>query len=238
MIKKFIILFFVLVSFSSVFSQGKFNKKNANLPYFENSKFHFGFSLGGNSGSFKVKYDLTTMDSLISLQTSSQGGFNIGFLGSMRINDYFTVRFLPTLAFTQRNFNYIFESSPRNNAQTRIVESVYVMFPLLMKYRSARYNNFAAYVIGGPNFAWDLASKHDVNNELVISEQVLKVKRQNIFAEIGFGTDFFLEYFKLSIELKYSHGLGNVFIDDGSYWAEPIQEITPKMFTISVHFEG
>ena len=231
MIQRILIAAFILTSLSPVLGQGKFKEKNANLPYFERSKFHFGFTLGGNSGMFSTQTDLTAIDSLISLQAAPQGGFNIGFLGSMRFNDYFTLRFLPTLAFTERNMNFVF-------AVTKKIESVYVMFPLLVKYRSARYNNFAAYVVAGPNFAWDLGSKFDVNNDLVISEQILKVKRQNIFAELGFGTDFFLEYFKLSIELKYSHGLTNVFIKDNSFWAQPIQEIRPKLFTVSIHFEG
>ena len=238
MVKKIVILVVILASFSGAFAQGKFKQKNANLPYFEHSKFHFGFTLGANSASFKMKYDLTTIDSLISIQSNSQAGFNIGFLGSMRFNDFFTLRFLPTLSFAQRNVNYTFTGDPRNVNATRIMESVYVMFPLLVKYRSARYNNFAAYVIAGPNYALDLASKFDVNNEVIIAEQVLKVQRNNFFAEIGFGTDFFLEYFKFSVEFKYSQGLNDVFIKDDSFWAIPIQEIKPGMFTVSLHFEG
>lgn len=238
MVKKIVILVVILASFSGAFAQGKFKQKNANLPYFEHSKFHFGFTLGGNSASFKMKYDLTTIDSLISLQANSQAGFNIGFLGSMRFNDHFTLRLLPTLSFAQRNVNYTFKGDPKNISASRIIESVYVMFPLLVKYRSARYNNFAAYIVAGPNYALDLSSQFDVNNELVISEQVLKIQRHNVFAEIGFGTDFFLEYFKFSVELKYSHGLNDVFIKDNSFWAIPIQEIKPRLFTVSLHFEG
>ncbi len=238
MIKKLFILFLVLGSFAPAMAQSRIKSKAGNLPYFERSKFHFGFTLGGNTSSFRVKYDLTTIDSLISLNIGSQGGFNIGFLGSMRFNDYFTLRFLPSLAFAQRNFDYVFEGAERNISVTKIVESTYVMFPFHIKYRSARYNNFAAYVVGGANLAYDLSSQFDVNNQVVVAEQVLKVKRENWFAELGFGTDFFLEYFKFSIELKYSRGLNDVFVDDNSFWAVPIQEVKPGMFTVSLHFEG
>lgn len=219
-------------------AQSKFKRKSPNLPYFEEQKFHFGFTLATNVASYRVKYDLTTIDSLISLQAGSQTGFNIGFMGSMRFNDNFSVRFLPTLTFAQRNFDYIFEGSPRNTTATRIVESTYVMFPLLIKYRSKRYNNFATYVVGGGNFALDLSSQFDVNNDVAIDAQVLKVQRQNYFAELGLGFDFFLEYFKFGIEFKYSHGLNDVFVKDNSFWAIPIQEIKPGMFTISLLFEG
>ena len=221
-----------------MFAQNKFKKKSPNLPYFEEHKFHFGFLLATNSSNFKIKYDLTSIDSLISLNVARQQGFNIGFMGSMRFNDYFSLRFLPTLAFAQRNFDYVFEGIEKNVSVTRIVESTYVMFPVLIKYRSRRYNNFAAYVVGGGSLAYDLSSQFDVNNEVIIAEQVLKVQRQNWFAEFGVGTDLFLEYFKFAIEFKYSYGLNNVFVKDNSFWAVPIQEIKPRMFTVSLLFEG
>lgn len=219
-------------------AQSKFKRKSPNLPYFEENKFHFGFLLAVNVSGFKIKYDLTAVDSLISLQVGSQTGFNIGFMGSMRFNKYFSLRFLPTLAFSQRNFDYKFNSDPRNINVTRIVESTYVMFPVLLKYRSQRYNNFATYVVGGGSLAYDLSSQFDVNNEVTVDSQVLKVQRQNFFAEVGLGTDFFLEYFKFGIEFKYSYGLNDVFVNDKSFWAQPIQEVKPRMFTVSLLFEG
>ena len=238
MIKKTLILvIFASLSFS-LSAQNKFHKKKVNQPNFEKHTFHFGFSLGTNKSSFRTKYDLTAIDSLTSIQVAKQTGFNIGFVGSMRFNNFFTLRFLPTLAFAQRDVDFIFKNTDRNITNSRIIESTYVMFPLLIKYRSLRYNNFAAYVVAGGNYAHDLSSKIDVDNNLVIDAQVLKVKKDNFFAEIGFGTDFFLEYFKFGIEFKYSHGLNNILYKDDSFWAKPIQEIKPGMFTISLLFEG
>ena len=239
MIKQILILFLLLaVGFGSYADDKKDPTRKGNLPYFEKHRLHFGFTLGVNSGNFRVKTDLTAVDSLISLQVGSQSGFNIGIVSSYRFNEHFTFRFLPTLAFAQRNFNYLFENQPRNIAATRIIESTYIMFPLLFKFRSARYNNFAAYAIAGGNFAIDLASQFDVNNDVVIDAQVLKVQRNNYLGEVGAGFDFFLEYFKFSLEFKYSHGLNDIFVNDGSFWSEPIREIKPQMFSVSLHFEG
>lgn len=236
--KKFaLILIFISVGFG-LSAQNKYKQKTPNLPYFEEQKFHFGFLLATNTSSFRIKYDLTTIDSLVSLQVNSLTGFNIGFMGSMRFNDNFSLRFLPTLAFAERNFDYVFQEDPKNKTVSKKVESTYVMFPLLIKYRSQRYNNFAAYVVGGGSFALDLSSQFDVNNDVAIDAQVLKVQRQNIFAEAGLGIDLFLEYFKFAIEFKYSHGLNDVFVKDNSFWAIPIQEVKPGMFTISFLFEG
>ena len=239
MIKKiFIVLFISGMALSAYAQSHKTGQSHPNLQYFEKDRFHFGFSLGGNSTSFKMNYDLTAIDSLTSIETNGQAGFNIGLVASMRFNRYFTLRFTPTLAFAQRNVEYTFANEPINIKATRIVESTYLQFPLLVKYRSQRNGNFAAYIIGGANYAYDLSSQYGVNNDVVISDQVLKINRSNIFAEGGFGVDLFMAYFKFSIELKYSHGLTNIIIEDGSFWVQPITDIRPKMFTVSFHFEG
>lgn len=239
MIKNIFIVIFILGVGSSMYAQShKTGQNHPKLPNFERDRFHFGFTLGGNSTSFKMNYDLTAFDSLQSIETNGQSGFNIGLVGSMRFNRYFTLRFTPTLAFAQRNVEYTFVGNTLDSKTTRIIESTYLQFPLLLKYRSQRNGNFAAYVIGGGNYAYDLSSQFNVNNDVVISEQVLKVNRSNYFAEAGFGVDLFMDYFKFSIELKYSYGLNNIVVKDGSFWVQPISNIRPKMFTISFHFEG
>ena len=239
MIKKiFIVLFISGMALGAYAQSHKTGQHHPNLEYFEKDRFHFGFSLGGNTTSFKINYDLTTFDSLVSIQTNGQAGFNIGLVGSMRFNRFFTLRLTPTLAFAQRNVEYVFANEPVNIKATRIVESTYIQFPLLVKFRSQRNGNFASYIIGGANYAYDLSSQHGVNNDVVISDQVLKVSRSNLFAEAGFGIDLFMEYFKFSIELKYSYGVTNIMVDDGSFWVQPISDIRPKMFTVTFHFEG
>ncbi len=233
----FIILFFLSTSVG-VMAQSTVDRGHPNLRYFEQNQMHFGFTLGFNTANFNIDYDLTGYDSLISIKAKSQAGFNIGLVSSLRLNRYFTLRFTPTLVFAQRDVEYVFASEPKNLNTTKIVESTYIMFPLLFKYRSERLGNFAAYVVGGGNYGFDLSSQVDYNNDVVIEEQLLKINKSTFFAEAGFGVDFFLEYFKFSIELKYSHGLGKAYIDDGSFWAEPINDMKPKMFTVSFHFEG
>jgi hypothetical protein len=237
-----IVTLFLLFSISlGAFAQRKSSeRRHPNLPNFEQSKFHFGFSLGGNSANFEMDYDLTTYDSLLSLKSNNQSGFSIGLISSMRLNRYFTLRFTPSLVFAQRNVEYVFKNAEdlKNYTRVRTVESTYVTFPVSMKFRSARKGNFATYILAGGNFAIDLSSQADVNNNVVEDEQVLKLGSTNLFAEGGFGIDFFLEYFKFAIEFKYSYGINDVFIQDNSYWAEPINGMRPTMFNITLHFEG
>lgn len=214
------------------------NKKVLNLRNFDNKKLHFGFSLGLNRMDFNVQKDLTQNDSLIQLQNSGQTGLNIGIVSEFHFHKFWGLRFVPTLSFGQRDLTYTFSSNPRNKIELKKIESTYIEFPLLLKYRSARYNNFAAYVIGGGKFVIDLASQEDVNNDVALEDQVVKLKKNLMMYEFGFGMDFFLEYFKFSTEVKFSSGFNNSLIQDNTMWSSPLQKLTPQMLTISFHFEG
>lgn len=214
--------------------------KVQNLQRFDTKRIHFGFSLGINSGSFALhrKAYNTTGDSLASIDVINQGGFNLGIVSDLHLNQYFNLRFVPTLVFGQRNLDFNFISiTGEKVTQSREVESTYLDFPLLFKYRSARLNNFAAYFIVGGKYSIDLASNEDVDNR-DIEESIIKLKRNTTSAEVGIGTDFFLPYFKFALELKMSYTLDNALIKDNTELSNPIDRMVPKMFFLSLLFEG
>jgi len=214
--------------------------KAKNLQRFDHKRIHFGFSLGFNSGSFALqrKPFSTAQDSLASLDVVSQGGFNLGIVSDLHLTNHLGLRFVPTLVFGQRNLEFRFIDQQGDiSTVTKAVESTYLDFPLLFKYRSARLNNFAAYVVFGAKYSLDLASDEDVNND-EIPESIIKLRSNTTSAEVGVGTDFFLPYFKFAIELKMSYGLQDALIKDNTELSNPIEQIVPKMFFISFLFEG
>lgn len=211
-----------------------------NLQRFDTKRIHFGFSLGINSGGFALQRKAYNMnaDSLASIDVVNQSGFNLGIVSDLHITPYFNVRFVPTLVFGQRNINFNFitsEGEPLTVLQQ--IESTYLDFPVLLKYRSVRLNNFAAYFIGGGKYSIDLASNQDVDNK-DIDDSIIKLKRNTYSAEVGIGTDFFLPYFKLGLEMKMSYSLEDALIKDNTELSNPIEEIRPKMFIFSILFEG
>jgi hypothetical protein len=57
---------------------------------------------------------------------------------------------------------------------------------------------------------------------------------------VGAGLDFYLIYFKLSIELKMSTGLFNVLVDDPATdprYQNAIDKMKSQMWIIAFHFE-
>lgn len=234
---KIFILHLLLFCFAlPVFSQ---RPKAENLRRFEEKPIYFGFTLGLNSGQLTVDRKTPQIgDSLMSINVVTQSGFNLGIVAAWQLNHSFSVRFVPTLVFTQRNLDYRFRTTDNSTRLEQIqIESTYLDFPLLLKYRSYRLNNFAAYIIGGLKYSVDLASNENVKNE-DIYKTIVKLARNSVSAEAGIGTDFFLPYFKFSIEIKMSYGLHDVLIHDDTYLSRPIYKILPRLFVFSLHFEG
>jgi hypothetical protein len=231
---------FSLLFFSFVLAIAQ-KPKVENLPNFKQKRIHFGFSLGFNSASYTLdrkQIDFKN-DSLLRIDVESQSGFNLGIVSALHFNEFFSLRFVPTLSFAQRNLNYTFQN-PRSGEKEILIkplESTNIELPLLFKYRSQRLNNFAAYLIAGGKYVIDLASNEDVNNE-DLRELIVKQQSQYVAAEIGIGTDFFLPYFKFSIEGKMSYGIKNIIVKDNTIFSNPIDRMLPKMFMLSLHFEG
>lgn len=212
-----------------------------NLGDFDEKKIHFGFSLGVNTSSFIMESDLPKSDSLIRLEVLPQSGFNLGIVTDLHLGPLFDLRFIPTLSFGERRLEYTFleNTGKPSTVLSKAVESTYLDFPLNLKYRSIRYNNFAAYFVGGFMYSYDLISQKDViNAKSNIAETVIKLDNSNINYQIGVGFDFFLEYFKFSPELKMSYGVNNLIINDNTILSDPITSLRSKIFLLSFTFEG
>lgn len=214
--------------------------KVENLPNFDLHRFHFGFALSYNTSDFQMKLDPASpfRDSLLVLQHQRQPGFNLGIVASLNINPFLSLRFLPTLSFQERILQYQFRKPVEGSVYfQKPVESTYLEFPLLLKYRSARINNFAVYLLGGGKFCIDMASQKDVNNTLD-EEVVVKLAKYDYAAEVGGGMDMFLTYFKFGVELKAAFGIPNLLIDDGTRFSTPIESLRSKTWVLSFTFEG
>ena len=211
--------------------------KIENLPKYDLKPYHFGFALCVNKMDFAIHpvKDYKSFDSLFVVQSTPQWGFNIGIVSNLRINNYMDLRFLPTLSFGQRVLDYTLKERDTVIIHTqKKIESTFIDFPLLLKYKSKRLNNMRAYVLGGIQYSIDLASqakKKDKNNDLV------KLKANDYSFQVGVGFDFYLEYFKFSTELKMIYGLPDLLKRDNTVYTTSISKLNSKIFQISFLFE-
>lgn len=211
-----------------------------NLQSFDDKKYHFGFLLSSNTSDFFFQYrnQETFADSLLGIENRRQAGFNLALLASANFTKNISLRFIPGLSFQDRGLNYRFlDDDGTTETILKRTESVFLDFPLLLKLRTNRVNNFAAYALIGAKYSRDMQTQEDVDQALG-NETIIKLQKNDYSIDAGGGFDFFLPFFKFSIEAKTAFGLPNMLIQEETRFSAPIDRLRTRTFIISICFEG
>jgi len=212
--------------------------KPKNDSNYDERLLHFGFSMGLNTMDFNAKMNPSDTNNWTAEVVSLKPGINIQIVMDYRPTTYLDVRFLPGVSFGQRNLNFYDEDGVLVNDEQQI-ESSFLEFPLLLKAKGMRLNNSRPYLIGGLNFRYDLAAKKEYDED---SNVYLRLRKADLYYEVGAGIDFYLPYFKLTIEAKMSNGLRDVLVHDEPHpyypqYVNSIESLKSQMWVLSFHFE-
>ncbi len=225
-------LLFHLDSFSQ-------KQKPKNDSWYDDKKLHFGFSLGLNLMDFDITPNQTYLvqNGYYPEVSILNPGINIQVVTNYRPAKYFDLRFLPGVSFGQRNVRYYDYSTGAIINEGQRLESSFLEFPLLLKYKGARLNNVRPYVIGGINYRYDLAGKKEYDED---KQVYIRLKRSDLYYELGAGLDFYLPYFKLSVEIKTSRGIRDIIVHEPAQYPEyvnAIEKMHSRIWIIAFHFE-
>ncbi len=222
---------FFLISGASLLAQ---KEKVQNDPGYDFKPLHFGFTVGLNTMDFGIARSVE--NDLIADVSRIRPGFQVSIVSDLRLADYYSLRFLPGISFGQRNLSFYNRDSMRVTDMK--IESSFLDFPLLLKYKSKRINNYRPYLIGGLNVRYDLAARKEFD---VDSNVYVRLKPFDVYFEIGLGVDYYLRYFKFSTELKLSAGCLNVLVNDLSsgfpQYVRSINRLNSYIVMLNFHFE-
>ena len=214
-------------------AQGFFTKEKVrNNPNFDKKLFSWGYYLGTNVYDFNFDY----INEVDEVEIEKGIGFNVGLIGNMRINDYLDLRLEPGVIFSTRNLT--FHNFEEDKDKFREVKSAYVHIPLLVKFSTKRINNFKPFVIAGGSIATNLSSNEENPDDNAAGEFRMESNAQ--FLEVGFGIDFYLEYFKFSPSIRGVFGLSDELIrdnDPNSPWTSNIDEMKTRGVFINFTFQ-
>ena len=233
-----LLIFFTLVFFLIHSNLEGQKQKPKNASWYDEKLIHFGFSLGFNAMDFNITPSQTYLasDSLYPEVSKLNPGINIQIVTDLRPAKHIDIRFLPGVSFGQRVIKYYKNQTLYNDHQR--LESSFLEFPLLVKLKGDRLNNVRPYVVGGFNYRYDLAAKKDFDDDKPV---YIRIKRPDLYYEVGAGLDFYLPYFKLSIELKMSTGLSDVLVREYKpgypQYLNAIDKMKSQIWIIAFHFE-
>ncbi len=227
MVIRKLLLFFLAVSLYSANAQ-------FNVHELGKKDVYFGIALGVNVGDHKIIHQPVKPenDSIRYFKPKLGPGFNLGIICNYQFHKYFDLRFIPSLVFSDKTIEY---EDLDYNIIKKNISSIYLDFPLLLRFKSEPIKDFGVYGIAGVRYAFDLAS----NVKSRKAEDILKLGRHDAAAEYGIGFMIYFPYFILSPEIRVSHGFINIHSPtDGLIYSRTIERMYSRSFTLTLNLEG
>ena len=212
-------------------------RKVQNKPYIDFRRLHYGFFIGTHMQDMEfVNNGLVTGngENWYADIADYNPGFSVGVLADLRLNTYMSLRVIPTMHFGQNLVRFREQNSGEISKQS--VKTTYIAVPVHVKFAAERFNNYRPYVTAGVSPMFNLTVK---------KQQQLLLKKFDFMIEVGFGCDFYLPFFKLIPELKFSFSPLDVLnkerndLLDANYlkFTQSVDKVTSKMVTLSLYFE-
>lgn len=212
-----------------------------NMPEHDDKPYYFGITFGLNFSVYQISYtqSFATTDTFKRIQPHWQPGFNLGLIGNLKLTNFIDLRFVPSLAFAEKNIQYeygLVNGVPKDSiVNQNSIESIYMHLPLQLKFKSDRIKNFRFYGLLGAKFDYDLAA----NARSHKPNEFLKVSPTDFGYEFGVGFEFYNPSFIFSPEIKLSQGLTNqLYPDHNIQLTNAINTLRTRMIVISIHLEG
>lgn len=232
--KYFFFTILLLFFYSNSFSQTQ-GRKVENLQNFDKQKIHFGYFIGFNQYNFKIDYKKNPN---YTTQVEEELGLNIGLIGDIRLGEYLNLRFEPGLQTNKSALKFNERSNFTQNSDTlRSIKSTFIHLPLLLKFSSKKINNFRPYLIGGISTSFNLSSNE--NSPEDNKNNVFRLKSNTLYYELGFGIDFYLQYFKFSPSIRGLFSVKNELVPDNdleSPWTGNIDKLSTRGIFINLTF--
>ena len=231
--RRFIFLLVLLFLIKGQDLQAQFNEKPIiNLENEDKALLNWGYFLGFNQYDFKFNYKNDLQDILVNKTV----GFNVGLIGEVRLNEFLDLRFEPGLYYGSRTLG--FPGFSEENDAIREVKSTYINFPLLLKVSTKRLGNWKPFLVGGVSASMNLGS-----NEASLDDNssgTFRMKKQVFNYELGFGIDFYTEYFKFSPSIRGVFAITDELIPDNdpsSPWTGNIDALRTRGVFVNFTFE-
>ena len=212
-------------------------RKVQNKPYIDFRRLHYGFFIGFHAQDMEFAnngFVTENGETWYADIANYNPGFSVGVLADLRLNTYLSLRAIPTMHFGQNTVYFREQNSGETSKQS--LKTTYIAVPVHVKFAAERFNNYRPYVVTGVSPMWNLTVK---------KQQQLLLKKFDFMIEVGAGCDFYLPFFKLIPELKFSFSPLSVLnkqrndLLDANYlkFTQSIDRVTSKMITLSLYFE-
>jgi hypothetical protein len=237
----------------SSFGQGLFGLTSTSGS--DDRTLSYGFFLAGHTTAYRLKYsdsflfDPNGSSSIVhGVFPQFSPGFSLGFTGILSFHDQVQLLFTPKVGFYEYQTEVSYFGGPVDtglinvpggtqvsaNGPTSIKsEATLIELPLLFKYRSIRFNNTRMYWVGGASYNFRTKSQDEANIEELVTTG------KDFSLEMGMGFEIYFKYFKFAPEIRFSHGLNNIYQAENTnpLFRDAISSIRRRSITVYLNFQ-
>lgn len=183
-------------------------------PNYDNKKVHFGYFLGLANTHYNVKFNNSYLadvnnSKVYAISSPTSTGIKAGGLVNVYINDYLDFRFSPlSVAIYSRKL--LENDSIAHNQE----DKAWFEIPVQLKYKSERRHNSRMFVFAGLKYGFETNVVNKRNSNTLVNN--FTTKTSDFSVEYGMGLELFREYFKVTPELHFSHGMKNMINPGGN----------------------
>lgn len=217
---------FSLIAFASLAQQKKYVR--VFHEFYDEKPLHFGFLFGFGSSNFNLSTRNVLPDGNY-LYSPRNFGFQIGGLANYALNPHWELKSGVNIALYDRQLS-LDKGDDVPDVMTR--ESTWLEIPALIKYRSIRRKNHRLYMIGGLKFGVEANVKK--------KSSALTTNTADLTLEYGFGLEQFFQFFKFTPEIRFSHGLVNMYSTpgrSGNLWYTNVNNLKTHTVSLIINFE-
>ncbi|GAB3737483.1 type IX secretion/gliding motility protein PorT/SprT [Spirosoma lituiforme] len=217
---------------ASTQAQSSYKYVRKHLERYDDKTIHYGFFFAVPVTRFSVTYSpaFLTADSASRIYSPNKPAFRVGFVVNTFLSKHFDLRLTPSVSLLSREVQYDY---PGGTSRTEVRESTWIDLPLLVKYKSERRNNNRMYLLAGGAFSIE----SNVRKKETQGVNKLSTGTMDFSVEYGIGFEQFFEYFKFAPELRFSHGLVNLYQPTNNVAGVGINRLTTHSVTLYLNFE-
>ena len=208
--------------------------------YFDQRRFNLGFTMGLAAASYDMSSQTNQVDPstgrvVTRVDVITKPGIYLGLITNVKLHEYFDVRFMPSVSLEERDFLFYFDSTTTNQDPVirKKIESSNLNLPLTVKFKSDFYRNTRVFVQFGIQPTFNLASSKKVRND----PELLKTQNFDLAVLASVGIDLYGDKLKLSPELRFTRGLGNLYVPTRTRFPRAIIDLFSQLLVLNINFE-
>jgi Outer membrane protein beta-barrel domain len=200
--------------------------------HYDDRVVHYGFFFAVPMTRYNVTHSNAFVgdDSAKIIKAPLISNFRMGFVINNYLDEHWDFRTTPSVSFYNRTIEYEFAGGSQRKEQR---ETACIELPVMMKYKSQRRMNSRMYLVAGLTYGFEV----NVRKRVIVGSTRLETRRDDLTLDYGIGFEQFLQYTKFSPEIRFSHGLFNVYRQPENPVSRGIGRLTSHTVTLYLTFE-